>query len=130
MSGSVTNIGGFAFNNCSALKGIGIPDGVTSIGNSAFAASGLSSVTIPASVATIGTNAFSDCASLGGVYFLGNAPSVDTTAFSGDNNATIYYLPGTTGWSSPFAGYPALVLEAVDSDQRRQFRCAKQSVWV
>jgi hypothetical protein len=26
--------------------------------------------------------------------------------FYGDNNATIYYLPGTTGWSSPFGGRP------------------------
>ena len=26
--------------------------------------------------------------------------------FSGDNNATVYYLPGTTGWGTTFGGRP------------------------
>jgi hypothetical protein len=26
--------------------------------------------------------------------------------FSSDNNATVYYLPGTTGWGSTYAGLP------------------------
>jgi hypothetical protein len=26
--------------------------------------------------------------------------------FSGDTNATVYYLPGTTGWGSMFGGRP------------------------
>jgi len=30
--------------------------------------------------------------------------------FVGDNNATIYYLPGTSGWSSTFSGVPAVML--------------------
>jgi hypothetical protein len=29
--------------------------------------------------------------------------------FASDTNATVYYLPGTTGWSSPFGGAPALL---------------------
>ena len=29
--------------------------------------------------------------------------------FNGDNNATVYYLPGTTGWASPFAGLPPVL---------------------
>ena len=36
--------------------------------------------------------------SLTGVYFQGNAPSLGSYVFYGDNNATVYYLPGTTGW--------------------------------
>jgi hypothetical protein len=29
--------------------------------------------------------------------------------FSGDNNATVYYLPGTTGWGTTFGGRPAVL---------------------
>jgi hypothetical protein len=29
--------------------------------------------------------------------------------FSGDNNATVYYLLGTTGWYSPFGGVLAVL---------------------
>jgi hypothetical protein len=32
-----------------------------------------------------------------------------SSVFSGDNNATIYYLPGTTNWFSPFGGRPAVL---------------------
>jgi hypothetical protein len=36
---------------------------------------------------------------LTGVYFEGNAPSIGVYVFLGDNNVTVYYLLGTTGWS-------------------------------
>lgn len=39
---------------------------------------------------------------------MGDAPSFDYNAFCGDN-ATVYYLPGTTGWSPVFGGLPALL---------------------
>jgi len=29
--------------------------------------------------------------------------------FGGDNNLTVYYLPGTTGWGSTFSGRPAVL---------------------
>ena len=48
-----------------------------------------------------------DCTSLTGVYFQGNAPSLGGSyVFYGDNNATVYYLPGTTGWGTTFGGRP------------------------
>ncbi|MGO9199783.1 MAG: leucine-rich repeat domain-containing protein [Limisphaerales bacterium] len=88
-----------SFSDCPSLTNLTIGSSVTNIATLAFVSCyGLTSVTIPDSVTSIGENAFSDCTSLRAVCFLGNAPSGDSTVFS-DDNATVYYLPGTTGWS-------------------------------
>jgi hypothetical protein len=130
---TVTSIEASAFSGCSGLTGVSIPNGVTLIPNEAFGwCSSLASVSLPASVTTIGANAFfyclaltnvvipssvsylaneafAGCFSLSSAYFGGNAPSIEGYVFDGDNRATIYYLPGTTGWDSTFAGRPALL---------------------
>jgi hypothetical protein len=104
---SVTSIGNIVFYFCSRLTRVTIPHSVTSIGFDAFAyCTSLTSVTIPNSVTSIGETAFADCTSLTGVYFEGNAPSVGPGVFSAANNATVYFLPGTTGWGTTFASRP------------------------
>jgi len=60
----------------------------------------------------MGSFAFGWCSLLKSVYFEGNAPSGDGTAFSDDNNATVYYLPGTTGWGPTFGGCPTALWSA------------------
>ena len=57
-------IGKYAFENCSALKSVSIPEGVYKISERAFSNSGLLSVTIPASVENIESYAFSGCTKL------------------------------------------------------------------
>jgi hypothetical protein len=104
---SVTSIGDYAFVS-SGLTTVTIPNSVTSIGNSAFAYSGLTSVTIPNSVTSIGDEAFFSCSRLTSAYFLGSAPPDNGTVYNGDF-ATVYYLPGTTGWGSTFGGVPAVL---------------------
>ena len=59
---SVTSIGNSAFNNCSGLTSVTIPNSVTSIGYAAFYyCSSLTSVTIPNNVITIEKQAFGNC---------------------------------------------------------------------
>jgi hypothetical protein len=105
---SVTNIGAYAFFGCFALTGsLTIPDSVIAIGAGAFGGCrGLISVTIGANVTSIGDYAFSTGGALAAAYFKGNAPISDLKVF-GDDIATMYYLPGTTGWSQMFDGLPA-----------------------
>jgi uncharacterized repeat protein (TIGR03803 family) len=104
---SVISIGDNAFVGNWSLTSVVFGTNVTAIGTNAFnLCYSLPSVTIPSSVTRIGDGAFGDCYNLTGVYFTGNAPNADSTVFTGDANATIYYLPGTIGWSSPFCGLP------------------------
>ena len=105
---NVTNIGVNAFWYCINLRNVNIGNGVTVIGSDSFQfCVGLISVTIGKSVAEIGDGAFYNCFRLKAIYFLGNPPSFGSQVFDFDNNATVYYLAGTTGWSGTFAGVPA-----------------------
>jgi hypothetical protein len=98
----VTSIGENAFSSCTNLTSVTMGNNVASIGESAFyECSSLISITIPKSVTTIGITAFGFCSSLTSVYFQGDVPACRAYPFNDDYNATIYYLPGTSGWSSP-----------------------------
>jgi hypothetical protein len=98
-----------AFEGCASLTNVTMADGVASIGVAAFdGCTGLTSVTIPGSVTNIGDNAFYDCTRLASIYFLGNAPAVGGNVLSG-GYTTVYYLPGTTGWSYTFANLLAVL---------------------
>lgn len=62
---TVTEIGSYAFADCTALKSISIPGSMTAIGVDAFkGCKGLKSITIPDHVTSIGKDAFSGCDNL------------------------------------------------------------------
>ena len=88
-----------------------VPNGVTIIGGDAFFdCVSLTNITIPNSVASLSDWAFQSCYNLNAVYFKGNIPSLGgSDVFYGDNRATVYYLPGTTGWGTTFGGLPAML---------------------
>ena len=79
-----TQIGGYAFSDCSDLTSITIPNSVTSIGESAFEnCSSLTSVTIPNSVTKIEERAFYGCESLTSVTIPNSVTSIGNSAFKG-----------------------------------------------
>ena len=83
-----------------------VPNSVTNIGNYAFYdCIHLGCVTIGNNVTSIGEYAFAECTSVMLVYFQGNAPSADSTVFSGDYILEVCYQPWTTGWGATFEGF-------------------------
>ena len=83
----VTAIKDFAFQYCSGITSITIPDWVSSIGNSAFSGcSGLKSINIPNSVTTIGDLAFDYCLELKSISIPSSVTSIGATPFSSCNN--------------------------------------------
>jgi len=110
ISNSVTTIEIGAFSLCTSLTSVTIPNSVTSIRDSAFEyCTSLTNVIIGSGVTNIKYEAFSECSQLSHIIFTSNAPSLGSPVFNGDNSATVYYLPGTTGWSSTFGGLPTLL---------------------
>ena len=79
---SVTDIGDYAFNNCSGLTSVTFGDNLQSIGGDAFSyCSGLTSVTFGGNLQSIGGGAFQRCSGLTSVTFGDNLLSIGGGAF-------------------------------------------------
>ncbi|MGA2555618.1 MAG: leucine-rich repeat domain-containing protein [Verrucomicrobiota bacterium] len=112
--GTVTSIAQYAFATCTNLTRITIPASVTNIGDLAFLECYyLTTATVASGMLTFGESAFGGCLRLTTVYFQGNAPNADDSLFSTagavNEPGTVYYLPGTSGWSNSCGGEPAVL---------------------
>jgi len=107
----VTNIGDQAFAFCYGLTKLTVSAQLVSVGDDAFLeCNNLTGFTFPSTLASLGSWAFADCWSLTNLYFTGNAPGLGvSTPFYWDKQLTVYYLPGTTGWTSTLGGRPAVL---------------------
>ena len=107
--GNVTGTTG-AFEGCTNITSVVIPEGVTEIQDNAFyGCSSLETVTISSSVTLLRNCAFCDCPNLRTVYFEGDAPQQANYVFDSTENVTMYYQDGTSGWENPWHGRPAEV---------------------
>ena len=99
-----------AFEGCTSITAVVIPEGVTEIQDNAFyGCTSLETVTIPSSVTLLRNCAFCDCPNLRAIYFKGDAPQQANYVFDSTENVTMYYQDGTSGWENPWHGRPAEV---------------------
>ena len=92
----VTSIGSSAFENCSGLTSVTIPDSVKSIGWETFyGCRGLTSVTIPDSVTSIGDSAFYNCSGLTSVVIGNGVTRIGSSAFENCSGLKTVFYKGT-----------------------------------
>ncbi len=117
----LTTIGQYVFRDCTSLTSIVLPASITSLGYSAFSGcsnieisfvsgsqktsitggfiSGASNVSLDLTsctqITSIGTNAFQDCTALSSIILPATVMSLADSAFSGCNDITISFAPGS-----------------------------------
>ena len=99
--GDITEVMDGTFDGCSLLSSLPSFSGVKKIDRNAFrncARAFAAGLDIPASVDEIAGGAFEGCDALAQIEFLGNAPTISSTAFA-DVTAKAIYPAGTTTWT-------------------------------
>lgn len=96
---SVTTIGSYAFMECTSLTEVTIPNKVTTIESFLFYnCSRLKSVTLPNGVTTIGEYAFGYCTDLTAIAIPNSVISIGSGAFYRCSNLTSIYISDLEAW--------------------------------
>jgi len=114
ISEGVTNIGNWAFYNCTSAKSITIPNSVTSIGDYAlWDCPCLTEITIPDSVVSIGDWAFNNCTGLTRITIGSKVASIGEYAFRWCTNLTSITIPNsvTSIGTNAFINCPNLTIK-------------------
>ena len=99
---SIKEIKEYAFFHCTALTNVKLSATLKIIGRHAFSmCTSLESLTIPSGITEIGAFAFSECSSLKTLYFLGDAPQkYDNCLENSSANLQVTIPLSLPGWSS------------------------------
>ena len=89
----LTSIGPNAFQNCTGLTSITLPNSVTTINAAAFSGSGLTSISIPDSVFQIDNQTFMGCTALSSVSIGTGVKTIGNDAFNGCTSLTSVEIP-------------------------------------
>lgn len=98
---SVQTIGRLGMAQNGYIHNVILPDTLQVIGEYAFWASAITSITIPASVTKLDSRAFDYCDSLTDIYFCGDVPTTCGEYIARSANLTIHYIEGRSGWTTP-----------------------------
>ncbi|WP_309399343.1 leucine-rich repeat domain-containing protein [Cerasicoccus maritimus] len=111
--GGVLEVGEYAFAGCSNLSEVTFESGVSLLLEAAFFGCALERVVLPATIDFIDPGVFADNVQLRDIYFLGDAPMLDSNALG--VAGTAYYFTDATGFASQSWTYaPGYSIATVD----------------
>lgn len=90
VSGTYTVVEAYAFAGTDDLTSVALEEGVTMLESFAFASSGLTSVTLPASIASIGYGVFYACEDLQSIAYAGTASAWEDVDCTSGGNTILY----------------------------------------
>ena len=94
------------FKNCTSLKDISVPSGITAIGESAFEnCHSLTSITIPENITSIKPYTFVNCTSLTDIVIPNKIKSIDVYSFYGCKSLQKFNIPESIETINDFALY-------------------------
>ncbi len=108
---SVKNIGLYAFSGCTALSDVTLPESVTAISAHMFAGcTALESLMLPSGTLSIGYNAFDGCTALSDITLPDTVQTIGSAAFTGCTSLTEMAIPDAvlSVGDSAFEGCTAL----------------------
>lgn len=93
---SISSIGNYSFNGCTLLHFVALPESVISIGVGAFkSCSSLTSITIPNGIINIGIETFANCSYLNSITIPNSVAHIGLNAFTQCYSLNVVYYGGS-----------------------------------